>query len=391
MNDQKLNLIATSAFGLEAIVSRELKALGYTDQTVLDGRVVFRGDERAICRANLWLRSADRVLVQIGEFPADDFGVLFDETEALPWSDWLTADAAFPVKGKSIRSQLHSVPDCQKLVKKAIVEHLKQHHQTDWFEETGPEFPVEVSILKDRASITIDTSGVGLHKRGYRKLVGNAPLRETLAAALIQLSFWNSDRPFIDPLCGTGTIPIEAALIGRNLAPGLNREFLAESWPRVPKQLWDEARTEARDLATDSLETVLVATDFDEEALSMARYHAKLAGVESDIHFQQKSMANFTTQRKYGCIITNPPYGERLGEQEEAEKLYDEMRVAFSELETWSFYVLTSHPSFENFFRKQATRRRKLYNGRIECTYYQYAGPRPPRPKRIMPDEETNE
>ena len=248
-----IELIATASFGLEAVVARELKQLGYEDQTTDDGRVTFVADEAAVCRANLWLRSADRVRLKLGEFEARDFGTLFDRTNALPWSDWLPENAEFPVQGKSVRSQLSSVPNCQSIVKKAIVEKLKQQYKCDWFDENGPTCAVEVSLLKDRATLTIDTSGPGLHKRGYRTLSGAAPLKETLAAGLVQLSYWNRERPLIDPFCGTGTIPIEAALIGRNIAPGLHREFAAEQWPRIPEHLWTEARSEAQDSVTDEL------------------------------------------------------------------------------------------------------------------------------------------
>ncbi len=382
-----MELIATTSFGLEAVVARELKQLGYDDVLVEDGRVTFTGDEAAICRTNLWLRSAERVHVKLASFTATDFGELFDRTKELPWNEWLPADARFPVSGTSIRSQLASVRNCQSLVKKAIVEQLKGVYRKDWFDEEGAEYPVEISILKDRVTLTLDTSGTGLHKRGYRKLTGIAPLRETLAAGLVQLSYWNRERPFIDPFCGTGTIPIEAALIGRNIAPGLNREFAAESWPRVPGKLWDKARAEARDLQQPAPEFTLVATDVDDEALSMARYHAREAGVEEDIHFQQKDVKDLTTQRKYGCLITNPPYGQRMGEDRQLKELYVELSYGLAELETWSIYVLTAYPDFEKLIGEKADRRRKLYNARIACTYFQYFGPPPPRKGREAGEE----
>ncbi|MEZ6052103.1 MAG: class I SAM-dependent RNA methyltransferase [Planctomycetaceae bacterium] len=373
-----LSLIATAAFGLEAVVKRELQQLGYDVVSVEDGRLQFLGDARAIARCNLWLRCADRVLLQIGEFEATDFGVLFDQTKALPWHEWVGADAEFPVRGKSVKSQLHSVPDCQRIVKKAVVEQLKSKHRVEWFEETGPTYPIEISMLRDRATLTIDTSGAGLHKRGYRKLVGQAPLKETLAAALIQLSYWNETRPLIDPCCGSGTIPIEAALIGRNMAPGLNRSFISEDWPQLEPRLWDEVRAEARDLVRDSLDFRLIGTDIDPNELKLARQHASAAGVENDIHFQTRPMSEFSTPNKYGCLITNPPYGERLGQQEAVETLYREMGRQLSPHDTWSVYVLTSHPNFERLYGRKADRRRKLYNARIACTYYQFNGPRPP-------------
>jgi putative N6-adenine-specific DNA methylase len=372
-------LIATAAFGLEAVVARELKALGYTDQTIEDGRVRFAGDAAAIARCNLWLRSADRVLLEVGRFAAGDFGELFDRTQALPWEQWLGIDAQFPVRGRSVKSKLHSVPDCQRIVKKAIAERLKQTYRRDWFDETGPIYSVEVALLKDEATLTIDTSGPGLHKRGYRTLVGSAPLKETLAAALVQLSYWNPARQLIDPCCGSGTIPIEAALIGRNLAPGRNRTFPAEAWPWLDAAVWSDARTEAADLERPSLDVRIIGTDNDDRVLKLARQHAVVAGVEADIHFQQQPLAEFTTSRQYGCVITNPPYGERLGDKPAAEALYRDMGRLFTPLDTWSIYVLTAHPDFERLYGRPATRRRKLYNARIPCTYYQYNGPRPPR------------
>ncbi len=375
----QVELIATASFGLEAVVSRELQALGYENRTVEDGRVTFRAPLSAIAKCNLWLRSADRVLVKAGEFEAHDFGQLFDQTCELPWRDWLPVDAEFPVRGRSVRSQLSSVPDCQAIVKKAIVESLKKTYRKDWFPETGPLYPVEIAMLKDRATLTIDTTGPGLHKRGYRTLQGDAPLKETLAAALVQLSYWNPDRILIDPFCGTGTIPIEAALIGCNMAPGLNRTFSAETWPQFGEQDWQEARTEAHDVALGSIDAPMIGTDCDDRALSKARFHAKQAGVEQQIHFQKKELSEFTTSRHYGCIICNPPYGERIGEEVEAESLYREMRKKWCDLETWSIYVLTSYPEFERLFDRKAGRRRKIYNGRIACTYYQFPGPPPPR------------
>lgn len=374
----RLELIATAAFGLEAVVSRELEALGYTEQIVEDGRVTFVGDELAICRCNMWLRSADRVLVKIGGFPVPDFGALFDQTVALPWSEWLPVDAKFPVTGKSVRSQLYAVPTIQAVTKKAIVEHMKKQCNRHWFEETGPNVPIEVSILKDFAILTLDTTGLGLHKRGYREEVGPAPLKETLAAALILLSYWNPQRPFLDPFCGSGTIPIEAALIARNKAPGSDRAFLAEDWPRLPRELWKQAREEARDKQLTKAPVPLVGQDIDSRVLKLARKHAVQAGVSTDIEFRKDDVLELKKTRDYGVIICNPPYGERLGDRESAEAIYDDMADAFAPFDTWSIYVLTSHPGFERLFRRQADRRRKLYNGRIECTYYQFFGPRPP-------------
>lgn len=374
-----LELIATTTFGLEAVVSRELRALGLECRTLQNGRILFTGDEATLARANLWLRAAERVLLRMGTFEATDFGALFDQTRALPWEAWIPPDGAFPVRGRAIQSQLSSVPACQKMVKKAIVERLKEAYGIAWFEETGPTYTVEVALLKDQVTLTIDTSGAGLHKRGYRTLAGPAPLKETLAAALVLLSFWRSDRPLIDPFCGTGTIPIEAALIGRNLAPGLKRTFAAQEWPVLPPRIWERARDEARDLARPSISGFIMGTDSDAGALAQARHHAELAGVAADIHFQQKSFAELASKKLYGCLIGNPPYGARLSAQPEVQALYASMPTVLRRLKTWSHFILTSDRGFERLIGQEADRRRKLYNGRIECTYYQFHGPRPPR------------
>lgn len=374
----KIDLITTATFGLEAVVAREVKNLGYEDVKVENSRITFTGDGNAICRSNLWLRSADRVLIKMGEFTALSFEELFEGTKALPWEEWLPEDAVFPVEGKSVNSKLFSVPDCQGIVKKAIVEKLKQKYRRQWFEETGPRYTIEVALLKDIATLTIDTSGPGLHKRGYRKLTAQAPLKETLAAAMIQLSYWNPERVLMDPFCGSGTIPIEAGLIGLNIAPGLNREFAAEKWPQIPADFWKKARLEANDTIRRELKLKIIGTDIDDEVLSLARYHRKLAGLEGRIHLQRLPVAEIKSSYKYGCIICNPPYGERIGDNQEVERLYQTMKSSFDVLDTWSIYILTSYPGFENVFKRKADRRRKLYNGRIECQYYQFYGPRPP-------------
>ena len=374
----RIELIATAAFGIESIVARELAELGYHDQRVEDGRVTFVGDEMAICRCNLWLRSADRVLVKVGAFPAHDFDALFQQVMALPWSQWLSADAKFPVSGKAVRSMLHNEPSIQSVTKKAIVESLKTSYPRHWFNEDGPEFPVEVAILKDWVTISIDTSGAGLHKRGYRPEGGAAPLRETTAAALVLLSYWNRDRPFIDPFCGSGTIPIEAAMIARDKAPGGNRSFQCEQWPHITREHWKQARDEVRDRLGPKPRFALQASDIDGRVLRIAERNAMEAGVGSDIEFKQMDVLELKTTREFGCIITNPPYGVRLEDDESAGAMYDDLADAVDPLTTWSIYVLTSHPGFERFFRRKADRRRKLYNGRLECHYFQYIGPRPP-------------
>ncbi|MBS3886372.1 MAG: class I SAM-dependent RNA methyltransferase [Dethiobacter sp.] len=378
----KIELIATAAFGLEAVVAKELKVLGYTDQLVENGRVTFWGDEEAICRTNLWLRSADRVLLKMGEFNATTFEELFEQTKALPWADLLPQDAEFPVDGKSIKSKLFSVSDCQAIVKKAIVEKIKQRYKQSWFAETGPRYKIEVGLLKDRATLTVDTSGAGLHKRGYRELTTKAPLRETLAAALVRLSNWPAERVLADPLCGSGTIPIEAAMLALNLAPGLNRRFVAESWPNLPAKLWEKGREEARSVARRERSLRIFGTDLDEKVLSLARHHARKAGVEKYIHFQQLPLAQFRSRYEHGYIICNPPYGERLGEVREAEVIYREIRQLLAKHPSWSLFLLTSHLGFEQIFGRPASKKRKLYNGRIQCNYYLYHGPEPKAAER---------
>lgn len=371
-------LIATAAFGLEAIVDRELKALGYTDTRIEDGRVRFWGDFQAVCRANLWLRSADRIQIVIGEFEAMEFDPLFFQTRELPWEEWLPMDARFPVNGRSFQSQLHGIPVCQKMIKKAIVERLKTKYQRAWFQETGPVYEIDFIILRDRVTLTLDATGDGLHKRGYRPEAGIAPLRETLAAALIELSYWNRDRLLVDPCCGTGTIPIEAAMIARNIAPGFNREFSSEGWPQIPSKFWAEARKEARDLRGKPLSTRIWGSDIDPRAIELARKNAKDAGVAEDITFSVKPAGQLALTQEYACLITNPPYGERMGDRDAVDALNRDLGAIARSHPTWSTYVLTPHPLLERQFGRPADRRRKLFNGRIECTYYQFYGPRPP-------------
>ncbi len=372
-------LIATAAMGLESIVAKEVKELGYECQ-VENGKVIFKGDETAIARANMWLRTADRIKILVGEFKAYSFDELFENTKKLPWEDFLPVDAEFPVQGKSVKSKLYSVPDCQAIVKKAIVERLRTaYKRTSWLDETGPLFKIEVAIHKDVASITLDTSGQGLHKRGYRIGQGEAPLKETLAAALIQLTTWNADRPFVDPFCGSGTIAIEAALIGQNIAPGFNREFLSEEWPLMPADVWEKTRLEAEDLANYDQPLEILGTDIDHRMIDVSKENALEAGLGDLVKFKQMQVRDFTSELEYGIIVGNPPYGERLGERKEVEKMYQEMGRAFEKLDTWSVYMLTSHENFEQCYGKQATKKRKLFNGFIRTDYYQFFGPRPPR------------
>ncbi|MBN2383168.1 class I SAM-dependent RNA methyltransferase [bacterium] len=373
------DIVVTTAFGLETVVSREMNALGFDTYRVENGKITIQAGFEEISRLNVWLRSADRVFIKLASFPAHDFGELFDQARAIDWSDFFPADARIDVRGKSHQSQLHSVPDCQAIVKKAIIEQLKSAYGTTWFPETGPAFPLEVALHKDEANLLLDTSGTGLHKRGYRTLVGSAPLKETLAAGLVKLSFWNADRPLIDPFCGSGTIPIEAALIGLNRAPGLNRSFAAEAWPFFPGQIWSQKREEARDLEQKDRQFHIIGNDSDPKVLELARYHARQAGVDHLIHFQEQSVRHLQTKKKYGCLITNPPYGERLGNKNDLITLYQEMALAFSSLETWSIYILSADPDFSTYFTRKADKRRKLYNGKIACTYFEFFGPAPPR------------
>ncbi|WP_366923486.1 class I SAM-dependent RNA methyltransferase [Metallumcola ferriviriculae] len=369
--------IATATFGLESVVKRELEHLGYDRHEVENGKVTFKADEKAIPHCNLWLRSADRLLLKMGQFRAVSFEDLFEKTKALPWDQWITKDGKFTVNGKSIKSRLYSVPDCQAIVKKAVVEKLKEKYHTDWFQETGPEYNIEVALLKDEATLTIDTSGPGLHKRGYRLEAVEAPLKETLAAALVSLSFWNKGRVLHDPFCGSGTIAIEAALIGKNIAPGLNRSFASEGWPQLRK-LWKPAKVEAFKAIDHDAELDILASDIDARAIELAQENAIEAGVADCITFSCAPVSQVKIKDKYGVMITNPPYGERIGNKSELADVYLTLKNLFKNQETWSLYVITADERFEQIYGK-ADRRRKLFNGRIKVDYYQYYGERPPK------------
>lgn len=380
-----LTLVATTAMGLEALAAHEIRALGYEDVQVANGRVTFQGDWSAVARSNTWLRTAERVLLKLGEFQARTFDDLFDQTKALPWEDLLPEDAFIHVEGKSIQSQLSSVPAAQGVVKKAIIEAMKRRYKRERFEEKGARHGILIDLRKDVATLTLDTTGIGLHKRGYRKLTAPAPLRETLAASLVLLSRWHPDRILVDPLCGSGTIPIEAGLIARNIAPGLFREFDSTHWKVMPTRAWQDAKREAEDLMRrDAAIRGIYGSDLSAEVLGTARYHAKLAGLEDVINFEKKAVQDFSSKRKYGYIITNPPYGERLGEKPEVDQLYRDMGQVFKPLETWSIFVITPHPDFERLFDRVAHKKRKLYNGNIRCDLYQYFGPRPPKEEAAM-------
>lgn len=372
-------LVATSAMGLESIVADEVKKLGYETQTE-NGKIYFEGDEHAIARANMWLRVADRVKIIAGDFRATTFDQLFEQTKAIPWEKYLPVDAAFPVQGKSVKSKLFSVPDCQAIVKKAIVERLKlAHKRIGFLDESGATFKIEVSILKDQVKLSIDTSGVGLHKRGYRLDQGEAPLKETLAAALVYISKWNPNRPFVDPFCGSGTIPIEAAMIGQNLAPGYNRSFISEDWPWMSKKIWEDVRLEAEELANYDQPLDITGSDIDARMIDVAKNNAIEAGFADLIHFKQRQLRDFTTSSLDGVMIGNPPYGERIGEKETIEDMIHDMGRIMDSYPTWSVYMLSSMADFETLYGRKATKKRKLFNGFIETYYYQYWGKKSPR------------
>ncbi len=373
----KIELIATATFGLEAVVKREIQNLGYRILRSEDGKITYLGDERAIVRSNLWLRSADRVLLKMGEFPATEFEDLFQQTKALPWEELIPIDGKFTVTCTSVKSKLHSVPSCQSIVKKAVVERLKEYYCIDLFPETGAEYTIKVTLLKDIAVLTVDTSGRGLHKRGYRVSDVAAPLKETLAAGLVQLSFWREGRLLVDPCCGSGTIAIEAAMIGRNLAPGLGREFASEGWELIPDQLWKEERKAAYGAVKYDADVRIAASDIDNRAVSAARSNAVEAGVDDVISFSRMDMKNLTATEENGIIITNPPYGERIGSRRQIDEIYAKYRSFLTENPDWSLFLLTADKEAEGkILNRPADRRRKLYNGRLETCYYQFYGKR---------------
>lgn len=380
-------IIATSAFGIESVTAREISELGYKDILTENGRVTFRGDFDDIARANVCLRTADRILIKLAQFKATTFEELFQGVYAVEWADILSPDAFIHVVGKSVKSTLFSVPDCQSITKKAIIEKLKLKFGKEIFPEDGAEYRISVSILKDIVTVTLDTSGAGLHKRGYRSLAGEAPLKETLACSLLLLSYWRGERLLVDPLCGSGTIPIEAAMIALDIAPGMNRGFAAERWQNFDYDAFERARDEAKQRVRTDLNLNIYGSDIDPKAIELAMRHAEEAGVDEYIRLKQMNVADLASKEKYGFIVTNPPYGERLGESREAEELYRVMGKIFSALDTWSFYVITSNPYFEKNFGRKADKRRKLYNGKLECQYYQYFGPKPPKKEITVPSE----
>lgn len=384
-------LVATAASGIEAITGNELKKMGYNVQ-VENGKAYFTGTETDIIKTNLWLRTADRIKIVFGKFEAKTFDDLFEQTKALPWEQILPMDAEFPVSGKSQKSALYSVPDCQAIVKKAIVNRLSEYyHRRTRLPESGALYPIEVAINKDEVILTIDTSGSSLFKRGYRSEKGGAPLKENMAAALVMLTNWYPDRPFYDPTCGSGTIPIEAALIGLNIAPGLKRSFPSEEWNIFEEGQWDRIRSEAKAAANFDVQLDIGGSDIDPHMIAIAKSNAAKAGVADYVTFKQLPLAEFTTTKEYGTIVCNPPYGERLSDQEEIEVLYKEMGQVFRPMKTWSKYILTSELLFEEFYGEKATKKRKLYNGRLRTDLFQYWGTRPPRIKKELDADETKE
>ena len=377
---QYMELIAPCHFGLEAVLKREILDLGYEISRVEDGKVSFWGDTEAICYANVFLRSAERILLKVGSFHAETYDELFEGTRALPWEELLPENGKFWVaKANSVKSRLSSPSDIQSIIKKAIVERLKSRYHRDWFPEDGAAYPMRVTLMKDEVTIGLDTSGVSLHKRGYRKLTAKAPITETLAAALLLLTPWRGGRILVDPFCGSGTFPIEAAMMAAQMAPGMKRSFLAEGWMNlIAAKNWQNAREEAQDLVHTDISTDIQGYDIDGQVLKAARENAKLAGVDHLIHFQQRPVSQLSHPKKYGFIITNPPYGERLEEKAALPELYRQMGEAFDRLDTWSKYIITSYDQAEQYLGRKAERNRKIYNGMIKTYFYQYPGPKPP-------------
>lgn len=381
---ERFELIAPCHFGLESVLKREIIDLGYEITKVEDGRVTFEGDMEAVCRANIFLRTAERILLKVGEFRAVSFEELFEKTKALEWERFLPEDGKFWVaKAASIKSKLFSPSDIQSIMKKAMVERMKKYYNKQWFEESGASFPVRVFLMKDIVTVGIDTSGVSLHKRGYRQLSSKAPITETLAAALILLTPWRKDRILVDPFCGSGTFPIEAAMIAANIAPGTNRSFTAEEWTNmIPKKLWYETVEEAEEMVDRNVSADIQGYDIDAGVIRAARQNAQDAGVDHLIHLQQRPVKKLSHPKKYGFIITNPPYGERLEEKAALPALYREFGEAFARLDDWSAFMITSYEDAERYFGRKADKNRKIYNGMIKTYFYQFMGPKPPRTKK---------
>lgn len=382
---EEYELIAPCHFGMEAVLKREITDLGYPIVQVDNGKVTYQGDAAAIAKSNINLRTTERIMIKMASFHAETFDDLFEGIKTIPWEEYLPEDAKFWVaKANSVSSQLFSPSDIQRIVKKAMVERLKKKYKTDWFEETGESFPLRISILKDEVTVGLDTTGTSLHKRGYRKLTAPAPVSETLAAAMILLTPWKRERYLVDPFCGSGTIPIEAAMIAANIAPGLNREFLSQSWSHlIPQSIWNQEFEDARAKVIAEPEEIRIqGYDIDSEAIYMARENAKLAGVRDWIHFQERDVKDFHTPKKYGFVISNPPYGERLQTKDEMYDLYQLIGQVMKEADTWSYYFLSGYEDAQKAIGKKATKNRKIYNGMIKTYYYQFMGPRPPRAPR---------
>jgi putative N6-adenine-specific DNA methylase len=378
---RKFELIAPCHFGMESVLKKEINDLGYDVTEVTDGRVTFAGDEEALCRANVFSRTAERILIKVGSFHAETFEELFQGTKELPWEEYIPADGRFWVaKAASVKSKLFSPSDIQSIMKKAMVERLKGVYNINWFEENGEDFPVRVFLMKDEVTVGLDTTGESLHKRGYRKLTAKAPIAENLAAGLIMLTPWNRDRILVDPFCGSGTIPIEAAMMAANMAPGMNRGFTAENWPHVvEKRKWYDTMDEAAELVDTGVDVDIQGYDIDDDMVSIARQNAKLAGVDKMIHFQKRGVEQLSHPKKYGFIITNPPYGERLQEKKEMPALYRLIGERYRALDSWSMYLITAYEQAEKDIGRKADKNRKIYNGMMKTYYYQFMGPRPPK------------
>ena len=374
-------LIAPCHFGLEAVLKKEILDLGYEISQVEDGRVTFIGDDEAVCRANIFLRTAERVLLKAGCFKAETFEELFQGTRAIPWEEYIPEDGKFWVaKASSIKSKLFSPSDIQSIMKKAMVERLKKHYGVTWFPENGASYPLRVFLYKDMVTVGIDTSGDSLHKRGYRTLTSKAPITETLAAALIMLTPWNRDRILVDPFCGSGTFPIEAAMLAANMAPGMNRSFLSEEWRNlIKRKCWYEAMDEANELVDTDIKVDIQGYDIDGDIVKAARSNAESAGVADMIHFQQRPVSALSHPKKYGFILSNPPYGERIEDKSNLPALYREIGERYAALDAWSMYLITSYEDAEKYIGRKADKNRKIYNGMMKTYFYQFMGPKPPR------------
>jgi len=378
---RRFELIAPCHFGMESVLKKEITDLGYNVTEVTDGKVTFEGDDEALCRANIFLRTAERILIKVGSFHAETFEDLFQGTKDMPWEEYIPVDGKFWVaKAAGVKSKLFSPSDIQSIMKKAMVERLKGVYGVNWFEETGADFPVRVFIMKDEVTVGLDSTGESLHKRGYRKLTAKAPIAENLAAGLIMLTPWNKDRILVDPFCGSGTIPIEAAMMAANMAPGMNRGFTAENWQHViEKRRWYDALDEAGELVDTDIDVDIQGYDIDDEMVNMARQNAKLAGVDKLIHFQRRGVEQLSHSKKYGFIVTNPPYGERLQDKKEMPALYRTIGERFRALDSWSMYLISAYDQAEKDIGRKADKNRKIYNGMMKTYYYQFMGPKPPK------------